>query len=264
MIPKMTTERILFTPKKADSLVKNAAPNRTTQPARVSLFDEIITGGFWQCTHQGIACDIRGKLVDGLHRATSIARCGRSVPILITHNLPDEALSAIDTGKVRSDTDIANLTAGLSGHLSSNQTAVAKAMYGGFTGSPQDRLRGPRLINFIVRHFDPLVFVRVHGGSLPAFLKAPVARAWYSEDRERLAEFLKILSLGVSDSPEDVAAAKLSIEYARAGKSNIPANYRAAWYRKTEACLRAFLAGKKLQAIVEVKSELFDIPEMES
>jgi len=258
----LRTEIINATPAKTKKFCEHSAPNRFTQPLRVKMFKEIIEDGMWELHHQGIAFDEEGRLVDGLHRCTAISQGGIAVPIMATWGLPKKALNAVDLGKSRDPADIVNITGATPERVTKTMTAVARAMIEGFSNTASGRLNQQKVIRLMVQHFDAIAFCRKHGGGLAAYIQAPVARAWYTKDRDRLAEFLMIVKAGTSESSRDQAAAKLAFAH-KGIKGHPRSNERAVWYRKTEAALQNFLQGGRLSSLCEVKKEQFLIPESE-
>lgn len=258
---ELETKIIKLAPDTARNFVALAGPNRYTQPILVKFFEEIIADGFWRLTHQGIAFDTTGRLVDGLHRCTAIGNGKTTVPIMATWNLPPDALDAIDLGKKRTPADIINIRERTPGRVSSAYTAVARAMVESISGSSSERISVPTLINLVIHHFEAIHFVQEHGSRLCAFIKAPVARAWYSKDRDRLAEFLFVASHGVSENSKDTAAAFLMMKFAKEHE-RLGSTERATWYRRTESAIQAFLKGRSITKLYEVKEEQFAIPDM--
>jgi len=63
------------------------------------------TGAFL-LTHQGIAIDTDGNLVDGQHRLNAILKYGGSVKMLIAYNTDSEAFRGMDRGTTRTISDI--------------------------------------------------------------------------------------------------------------------------------------------------------------
>lgn len=104
------TERETITPEKARKYLEANYHNR---PIRGSWVDELvgkIQRGQWEFTHQGIAFDITGRLVDGQHRLMAIAQSGIACDALVTRDLSDGVFRNIDAGKVRSLSDRVHLT----------------------------------------------------------------------------------------------------------------------------------------------------------
>ena len=257
---ELKSEIVKMSPSLAKQYVALAGPNRFTQPIRVKFFEEIISDGYWKTTHQGIAFTSDGKLADGLHRCTAISNGKTTVNIMVTRGLALDAIEAVDLGKSRSAQDIINIRQKTPEKVSAGFIAVARAMVESLSGSSSDRISMQRQIQLVVQHFDAIAFVQEHGPRLRAVIKAPVARAWYTQNRERLREFLEVAKSGVSTSTRDTAASVLVLRFAN-DHSRLGSTERAIWYRRTEAALQAFLKGKSIKKLYEIKTELYPIPE---
>ena len=61
--------------------------------------------GEWQVTHQGIAFDTTGALVDGQHRLAAIVEADQPVEMTVFTEVPDGAFDVLDTGKRRNAAD---------------------------------------------------------------------------------------------------------------------------------------------------------------
>lgn len=84
----------IITPAMARRLLEKNINNRPLQPAAVERYMRDIAAGNWQLTHQCIAVDIDGNLVDGQHRLTAIVRCNISLPFFIaTYRMSTSALN---------------------------------------------------------------------------------------------------------------------------------------------------------------------------
>lgn len=266
VIEGLPTKAIQVSPAQARDIVRTAAPNRHTVPLRVKLIEEIIEDGHWVLTHQGIAFgegEYEDRLVDGLHRMTAVGNCTRTVPVMATWGLPMTALKGVDLGKPRTIADIVNVTEDVPYRVTKVMEAVARSMMQDFTGSATDRVSAAHLQQVILKHLEALEFTRSNsGGSILACVQGPVARAWYTEDLGRLAEFLKVVKAGTSIRPEDQAAAKLALHLARV-RGTLSSKERSQIYRRTESALKNFLRGKQIMQLSEVKSEQFPIPEVD-
>lgn len=89
-------------PKRATELMENNLINvRPMNESRTQSFCDIIHAGQWKVTHQGIALDNLGCVIDGQHRIKGILLSGQTVPIRVTWNMSRDVTDAIDTGKSR-------------------------------------------------------------------------------------------------------------------------------------------------------------------
>ena len=57
--------------------------------------------GEWRVTHQGIAFDTTGVLVDGQHRLAAIVEADIPVEVTVFTEVPERAFDLLDTGKRR-------------------------------------------------------------------------------------------------------------------------------------------------------------------
>jgi hypothetical protein len=91
----------------AEWLTKNEK-NRAMNIPRVRRWAKIIKDGKWRLTHQGIAFNEAGQLVDGQHRLAGIVEADQAVEMLVTHGM--EFFEAVDTGRSRSAADILHIS----------------------------------------------------------------------------------------------------------------------------------------------------------
>ena len=71
-----------ITPERASQLLAANTTNRPVSKAVVRSFAQAMRRGEWMVTHQGIAFDTRGVLVDGQHRLAAIIEA--DVPVELT------------------------------------------------------------------------------------------------------------------------------------------------------------------------------------
>lgn len=99
----MKTERILVTPDLARRwLGQNTAANRNLSQRTVEAYAADMSAGRWKLTHQGLAFNNTGELVDGQHRLQAIVMSGKTIEMMVTTGLDVEYNSPIDQGFNRS------------------------------------------------------------------------------------------------------------------------------------------------------------------
>jgi hypothetical protein len=103
------TKVVVITPAYAEQLLGRNTKNRAVRPTRVKEFVDIIKKDEWKVTHQGVALDQAGVLVDGQHRLMAIQAAGKSVRMMVTEGLDDNARLAVDTHAKRTYADILNI-----------------------------------------------------------------------------------------------------------------------------------------------------------
>lgn len=92
--------------------MEKAGPNRNQSKNHSAAIAKDIRDGVFYTTHQGIAFDVEGVLVDGQHRLAAIVAADRGVWLLVTRGLAKEAMIALDSGRLRSLSDRLTITDG--------------------------------------------------------------------------------------------------------------------------------------------------------
>lgn len=103
---KQSTVIETITPHIAESYLKFNNNNRPLRKAHIKELASDIIGGNWQVTHQGIAFDITGRLIDGQHRLHAIILAGVPIQISVTRGCSASSFSILDRGSSRSASDI--------------------------------------------------------------------------------------------------------------------------------------------------------------
>ncbi len=118
-----------LTPEIAMEILDNHNPkNRSVSENTVQSYATDMRNGKWQMTHQGLAFDVNGNLLDGQHRLWAIVFAGVPVEMMVTRNLPVETkqgftMDAIDRNRVRTAGQQMSLC-----HNIKNGTTVAAAL----------------------------------------------------------------------------------------------------------------------------------------
>lgn len=99
----------LITPNMARAYLERNTQNRALRDTVVKNYAEIIKAGDWLLTHQGIAFDVSGRLLDGQHRLSAIVMSGIAVEMSVARGLPAEAFKTLDRGLARTLSDLTKL-----------------------------------------------------------------------------------------------------------------------------------------------------------
>lgn len=106
----MITSRIeLVTPSVAEKFLAQNKSNRKVRPSWVDSLADSISRGEWLVTHQGIAFNNKGELIDGQHRLMAILQSKGAVKVMVTRGLKSDAFSVLDNGIKRTLTDQTNI-----------------------------------------------------------------------------------------------------------------------------------------------------------
>lgn len=106
----MQVTEIFMTPQLATEMLNRNHGNRRLRPAVVKQYATEMKAGMWRKTHQPIAVDNTGRLVDGQHRLTAVVQANWSGLVLIaTYDSPEETLQLpVDRGARRQAYDVLN------------------------------------------------------------------------------------------------------------------------------------------------------------
>lgn len=269
----LQAEYVLVTPDMATEWLSDRARNRTVSQHRVDLYAAMMKRGDWYATNAGIAFDEYGKLVDGQHRLTAVVKSQTPILMLIVNKMPHKAQLILDRPLIRRVHDQLAIKEGW--EVKPIHVAVAKQIVysiGQIGGSvTRDITADMLLMDEFYRKYHKAIEFAVHEffrhspikGVTLAPVIAPVARAWYTQDRERLARFCEVLATGMVDQRGDAPAAVLRNWLLR-GQTRVRAKVeRRLIYNKTEVALDAFLKGASIQRLgsMSIDRELFPIPD---
>lgn len=102
----MKTVEVTITPALAREWLDGQGVNRTIRKYDVDRYARQMERGEWMVTHQGIAFNAAGRLIDGQHRLLAVIKAGTPVTMNVTFGMDDNAIKFIDTGVTRKNADI--------------------------------------------------------------------------------------------------------------------------------------------------------------
>lgn len=102
-------EIVDISPDEARRLLTSNAGNRRLDPGTVERYAGAMRRGEWKLSHQGVAVDRDGVLLDGQHRLAAIVKAGVNVRMTVARHVDRAAFSVLDTGKRRGAGDTLRL-----------------------------------------------------------------------------------------------------------------------------------------------------------
>jgi hypothetical protein len=87
-------------------LLEANTTNRPISKSVVRSFAEAMKRGEWVVTHQGIAFDVHGVLIDGQHRLAAIVEAEVPVDLTVFSDVDEGTFDVLDTGKRRNAADV--------------------------------------------------------------------------------------------------------------------------------------------------------------
>lgn len=262
----MKITETLVTPEMATKwLEEGNVHNRSVRQSVVERYARDMANGDWMLTHEGIAFDNNGVLIDGQHRLWAVIESKTPTSFMVARGAETATQAVIDGSLPRTMVDTMKLAFGR--EVSANALSVAKALGTGkvknTTMTRQEIARAyddhREAIDFAMK-----VFTRKISGITTVPMYTVMARAFYSQDREKLTRFAEILTSGIVD-PKDGGESSVLIlrnwllekRPMRGTTAMAPSK---AVYGKAERALEAFLQGEEVGILYAAKSELFPIP----
>lgn len=260
----MYTEKVFVTPEMAyDWLVYNTN-NRNLRPLDVLYLKQCILSGNWKTTHQGIAFYADGELADGQHRLNAIADAGVGVWVNVTRNMPRENADAIDRGIPRTYRDHLQFSGW---DVDTRKVAVCNCLISQHyvqlsrdaTRWQKRRLQPGQFEKFYGAFSEAIEFAYSTNKQLHACPVAAIASAWFTEDRDRLAQFRSILVSGATTDASEHAAVRLR-DYLIKKQYGQGDAARNDLFLKSCSALRAFLDGRSLSKLYATNDNAFPLP----
>ena len=213
--------------------------------------------GIFPLTHQPIAIDTDGKLLDGLQRCSACAKADVGFTTWVAWNCDPSSYRYVDRG-IRRRVD-----------LPIDRAAIGRALLNypdGFAKYQTDQ----EIIDVVQRHDDHCTrvlrdFQKVKGVRPPAQVKAAIVRAMYEMDMDQYQRLRSIVIEGVNGSTQrngDVSAFSLRDYLLGKCRSSGRVDNRYVIYAKAERALRAFIEGRNIGRLVPGDmAEVFPLPE---
>lgn len=262
MSQTITVETI--TPEMAASYRATNANNRPISRSRLEAYCKDLKEGNWFLTHQGIAFDEHGRLVDGHHRMEMIIRTGIPVQMIVTRGLGNSAVIGIDSGWTRTVRDSLYMS-GI-GDFPRYFVVVATNIerFPDKVSNATHRITPVYAEEMINKHFDAIQFVdnRFRGdrkGTGRGF-RCAVARAYYHVNRDLLGRFCDIIKNPVpteETTSEDSSAFALSRFITSSSRGVMVEIER---YQKTCSAIRSFVDRKPIRSLYAAVGDIYPLP----
>lgn len=262
------TKRILITPELAEATLKhNKLENRRINPVRVRYFVKLIKEGKFMCTHQGIALDDKGNILDGRHRLTAIMESKCAVYMMVSKGVPQETMSVIDCNQPR--TLVNRLTISGRAGVTTLHIAIVRILEYGIVGASQAALGIEDAEILLDKYTDALDFVinKCHTKTrIPATVCAVIARAYYTKNHDALLRFVEVYKNECPENESETGALRLKRQvimltdkHTQEPPFNVTTT-RTKIYQLTESALFRFLKGEKVGTLIPTKDEKFKLP----
>lgn len=242
----------IITPEVAQGYLARNKHNRAMRRGLVERYAESMKRGEWRATHQGIAFDASGYLLDGQHRLKAIIDSGCAVQMTVARDVETGSQLVMDDHAKRSASDA--LTLARQERVTQTEVAIIKCAveFNSQVRSGVRYLTKQQLSDLVDVFRTPLDFVASHmtdkqRGVTASPVQAAVCLAWfYVHDLERLEEFVRvIMGRSLPDGERDRAAVIVREWLLRNGMvGGYGPRYEA--FCKTQRAISAFMEGRPL------------------
>ncbi len=249
----VATKLVLITPEMAAEWLTKNTQNRHARKTIVAQYARDMKAGKWHETHQGIAFDRLGNLVDGQHRLMAIVASGVSVMMMVTTGLEPECRVAVDAHAKRLMDD-RMVIAGHADYTRFRASAVniiSISRGGAYGRSPltaDEALEIWKQLKPGLMYTTPLSNDRNQRAICTGPLVAAIAMAWfYEQDIDRLTAFMmQIQGKEMPNGDRDFAAFSARnqlVSGTTMQHKNI--NQRVATYAKLQHAIHSFMRYEK-------------------
>jgi hypothetical protein len=241
------------TPDMATKWLEGNTHNRSVRDSVVTRYATDMKAGRWKQTHQGIAFDAEGTLIDGQHRLFAILEAGVPVVLQVTRGLPMDTQMVVDDNISRSVTDVLKIGDRMP-DITAFHTAVSERMRLSIKPrSSQRAMTRQERADFLITHWEAVRFAvscfpikKRLRGVVTAAAVAAVGRAFYHEDRAGLQRFAHVLVEGISrnEAEENIIVLR---NWLLTREGNAGDAQAIEVYAKTLRALVAFFKGERIK-----------------
>lgn len=234
-----------ITPSLAAAWLKANTCNRPMRQSRIDQLARQMQAGHWGLTHQGVAFNCNGTLLDGQHRLAAIVQANVPVKMVVTRGVRQDMQLFMDDHAKRTAND--SLSLYRREQITQQNVAVLRAATSLSAASFCNNASNAELNIALDTFKDALLFCnnyserkRIRGvGAAPVW--GAVALAWfYVTDLKRLEQFCRIVSGDAMATDETDNAPHLLREWLlKNGLSGGPMRQEA--FKKTQRAIKAFM-----------------------
>lgn len=261
----VTAKVTIITPAMAEEWLSGRIHNRPLRENDCLMYAELIEQGKFYLTHQGIAFDEDGQLIDGQHRLQGIALSRIPTPMMVTTGLKREVMRCVDTGRAR---NIRDNIAIATGHTpDAHRVKVATALLRFSSNRRKNRATADEVEEILKKHEQAFDFITAFiksgkQGIAVSWVGAIFLRTFYDPRRSRAADLMSFLVSGYVDDTEPCRGLAVRLRDYLIGGSGVAESksQSTAAYMRVERAVRAFVDSESISKLVLATEELFPLP----
>lgn len=261
----VTAKVTIITPAMAEEWLKGRIHNRPLRENDCFMYAELIENGKFYLTHQGVAFDEDGQLIDGQHRLQGIALSRIPTQMMVTTGLKREVMRCVDTGRAR---NIRDNIAIATGHTpDADRCRVAVALLRSSANRRKVKVSADEVEAILKTHESAFDFISSFvkskkQGITASWVAAIFLRAYYDPRRARVADLMSFLISGYVDESEPCRGIAVRLRDYLIGGSGVSEakSQSTAAYMRVERSIRAFVDSEHLSKMTLATEELFPFP----
>jgi hypothetical protein len=149
---QITTAIVEVTPDIAREWLDTMVANRNVSATNLTTLMRAMEEGRWHTDGSPIKFNTHGHLIDGQHRLRAVINTGLAQTFLVVWGVPDEAMTTLDTGKMRNRGDVLKIHDPALTDVN-NVASVATIMVRWVRGFRGNNLRNEYISNDALVHF---------------------------------------------------------------------------------------------------------------
>jgi len=253
---------VSVTPQLAKTWLDSNGFNRPIKQDVVDTYVRQIKSGLWRRTHQGVAFDTNGTLIDGQHRLMAIVHANVTVPVLIFTDESPDNYEYIDCGRNRSNLDTLRMSS-RDNTLTLMHTQTLKTMLAGRYCKSNNKYSNAELGELYRKYATAVGFVVTQLGDYhnkqinDPTVRGVIARACYYLNKDQIVDFCNLLK----GQSQELPAAKMVNTFRDCLLlwEDRRENTRREIYKRCECILKAIQTNEELFGFPTALGELFPI-----
>jgi len=236
--------------------------NRPINQAVVDMYVRQIKSGLWRRTHQGIAFNTNGILIDGQHRLMAIVNANVTVSVLIFIDESPDNYEYIDCGRNRSNLDTMRMSA-RNNTLTLMHTQTLKAMLAGRCCKGNGKYSNAELGDLYRKYAEAVDFAVDQLGDYPVkqindpTVRGVIARSCFYLNKDQIVDFCSLLK----GQSQELPAARMVNAFRDCLMlwEDRRENTRREIYKRCECILKAIQTNEESAGFPTALGELFPI-----
>lgn len=253
-----------ITPKMCKEWLNNRnEKNRHENSTHAGIIGEDMLRGEFYLTHQGIAFDELGNIVDGQHRASACILSGASFWSMVSIYVARKSCPGIDTGRKRDW----KATRIMQGENITHKFQATLSILASPNGNGMHYKSNSELDILAELYGDAIDFALESMSSTTRGVKraavwGAIARAWFHCNHDDLRRFCAVLTKCAASEEKPAEATIICLHrtlVTSGGKGGALVNQ--AMFSKTLSAINSYVNGKAVTRIYEAPDNLFPLPE---